>query len=299
MHTSSLHVQHSSGMWWGPPRGWRAQGYAYAHACSPILTFLWACDTHTLRLIIPAELCRAAESCRSIESYRHPSSGRTSTTGSEDAVQHTCPLQGLAAAAAAAGAENGAAVHCAGASSSSHAPPRGEQCPVPVAAAQSSLPVGVPGACSGEEGAAAEAIAWLSASRGNPLKRRASVDDAGLAAGMATSAASAPTPSAVPAMAFPTAKRQRLSSEQMADLVASVQHHVQANPDRYTTLVIADMAAKYPGLELNMGQVCYCLSACLLACLPAHQLCVSLHAPSQPRPKSPPFTTATTAFFFL
>jgi hypothetical protein len=51
------------------------------------------------------------------------------------------------------------------------------------------------------------------------------------------------------------AKRQRLNGVQMAELVASVRHHVQANPERYTHCVIRDMKEKYPELELNMGQV--------------------------------------------
>jgi hypothetical protein len=51
------------------------------------------------------------------------------------------------------------------------------------------------------------------------------------------------------------AKRQRLNGVQMAELVASVRHHVQANPERYTHCVIRDMKEKYPDLELNMGQV--------------------------------------------
>jgi len=53
----------------------------------------------------------------------------------------------------------------------------------------------------------------------------------------------------------PAAKRQRLSGAQMAELIASVKHHVQANPERYTHCVIKDMKDKYPDLELNMGQV--------------------------------------------
>jgi hypothetical protein len=53
----------------------------------------------------------------------------------------------------------------------------------------------------------------------------------------------------------PAAKRQRLSGAQMAELVASVKHHVQVNPERYTHCVIKDMKEKYPDLELNMGQV--------------------------------------------
>jgi hypothetical protein len=53
----------------------------------------------------------------------------------------------------------------------------------------------------------------------------------------------------------PSSKRQRLSGAQMAELVASVKHHVQANPERYTHCVIKDMKEKYPDLELNMGQV--------------------------------------------
>lgn len=62
------------------------------------------------------------------------------------------------------------------------------------------------------------------------------------------------------AAAAPAAKRQRLNGVQMAELVASVRHHVQVNPERYTHCVIKDMKEKYPGLELNMGQASETLS---------------------------------------
>lgn len=70
------------------------------------------------------------------------------------------------------------------------------------------------------------------------------------------SATAVPAPiAAEAAAAAPAAKRQRLSGVQMAELVASVRHHVQVNPERYTHCVIKDMKEKYPDLELNMGQV--------------------------------------------
>lgn len=60
---------------------------------------------------------------------------------------------------------------------------------------------------------------------------------------------------AAAAAGAPAAKRQRLNGVQMSELVASVRHHVQVNPERYTHCVIKDMKDKYPDLELNMGQV--------------------------------------------
>jgi hypothetical protein len=86
-------------------------------------------------------------------------------------------------------------------------------------------------------------------------------------------AAAAATAAARP----PASKRQRLSSTQMAELVASVRHHVTANPERYTHCVIKDMKDKYPELELNMGQVRtggWCAG-------------LVLGASTQPRPLSP------------
>jgi hypothetical protein len=50
-------------------------------------------------------------------------------------------------------------------------------------------------------------------------------------------------------------KRQRLTSEQMTVLLESLHKHVATCPERYTQLVIKEMREKYPGLELNMGQV--------------------------------------------
>lgn len=49
--------------------------------------------------------------------------------------------------------------------------------------------------------------------------------------------------------------KRRMTSEQMAALVESVRTHVKSCPDRYTQLVIGDMRDRWPGLELNMGQV--------------------------------------------
>jgi hypothetical protein len=78
----------------------------------------------------------------------------------------------------------------------------------------------------------------------------------------AGSSAQAAAAAAVPSCQQPAAKRQRLSGAQMAELVARVKHHVQANPERYTHCVIKDMKEKYPDLELNMGQVRVCGVGC-------------------------------------
>jgi hypothetical protein len=53
----------------------------------------------------------------------------------------------------------------------------------------------------------------------------------------------------------PAAKRQRLRGGLMAEVAASVKHHVQVNGERYAHCVIKDMKQKYPNLELTMAQV--------------------------------------------
>lgn len=74
------------------------------------------------------------------------------------------------------------------------------------------------------------------------------------AAAAAAAEAPAPAPAAATASAggkAPGARKQRFTREQHAAILESVERNYAQYPSRYTELVIKEMQARFPGIELN------------------------------------------------